>query len=74
MGWFFEDKKILIPTGKIIAEERSAGSGWTELGKLVAIIVACWLVGSAVAKPAVQSTAPPPAVVQPSPAVTDRAP
>jgi hypothetical protein len=73
MGWFFEDKTILVPTGKVIAEERSAGSGWTELGKLIAIVAAIWLIGSASADHPAQPVAPP-AAVQPSPAATDRTP
>ena len=67
MGWFFEDKTDLFPTGKIIAEERVVGSGWTELGKFFAIIAAVWLIGSAHSAPEQQQKAPSPAVTQQAP-------
>ncbi len=72
MGWFFEDKKVLIPTGKIIAEERPAGSGWTELGKFLAIIAAIWLLGSAAAKDHHEQPVSPPAAVQTAPTERSR--
>lgn len=59
MGWLFEDRTELIPTGKVIAEERPAGGRLSELGKLLLIVAVVWAVGSAPSEGSASTSVPP---------------
>lgn len=69
MGWFTEDRTEMVPSGREIYEERVTGRRWTELSKLLAIIVIGWLIGSASTQDAAPQPSPSPGAVQTAPAV-----